>query len=69
MVYPAVLAVSLRAWFVEMEPGWPFGNRPAPTKLWALWKTGLLMECEEWYAVTTSSAFLSLLPPLNAGIG
>jgi hypothetical protein len=30
-----------------MEIGWPFGKRPMPTKLWAMWKkTGRLMECE-----------------------
>ena len=28
------------------EPGWPFGNRPAPRKVWALWKSGRVMECE-----------------------
>jgi hypothetical protein len=28
------------------EPGWPFGNRPKPKRLWALWKTGRLIEAE-----------------------
>ncbi len=28
------------------EPGWPFGGRPTPRRLWALWKAGRLMECE-----------------------
>lgn len=28
------------------EPGWPFGNRPAPRLLWELWKTGRIMKCE-----------------------
>ena len=29
-----------------MEPGWPFGNRPTPQRLGALWKDGQLVECE-----------------------
>lgn len=29
-----------------MEPGWPFDNRPAPQRMWVLWKTGRLMEAE-----------------------
>ena len=28
-----------------MEPGWPFGNRPVPQRLWALWKDG------EWNSI------------------
>lgn len=29
-----------------IDPGWPFGNRPKPRRVWALWKGGRLMECE-----------------------
>lgn len=29
-----------------MEPGWPFGGRPTPERVWSLWKTGWLMEAE-----------------------
>lgn len=29
-----------------MEPGWPFDNRPTPRRVWSVWKTGRLMECE-----------------------
>jgi hypothetical protein len=28
------------------EPGWPFGNRPTPRRLWSVWNTGRLIECE-----------------------
>lgn len=44
---PPAKAVA-RKWGSEpvSEPGWPFRNRPTPTKLWSVWKTGRLMECE-----------------------
>ena len=29
-----------------MEPGWPFGNRPTPRRVWTVWKAGQLTECE-----------------------
>jgi hypothetical protein len=29
-----------------MEPGWPFGGRPTPERLWSLWNTAGLMEAE-----------------------
>jgi len=28
------------------EPGWPFGGRPKPRRVWSLWKTGQLMDAE-----------------------
>src|SRR2546427_12689753 len=28
------------------EPGWPRQNRPKPCRIWSLWKSGALMECE-----------------------
>lgn len=31
---------------MAVEPGWPFGGRPKPERLWSLWNTGSLMECE-----------------------
>jgi hypothetical protein len=28
------------------ELGWPFGNRPTPRCIWALWKSGVVQSCE-----------------------
>jgi len=39
----------LTAVFILMtrpEPGWPFGNRPTPRRIWALWKSGVFQACE-----------------------
>lgn len=47
-----------------VEPGWPFGGRPKPGRLWSLWQVGSVM-----HAGTINAHQIGLRPKMAKANG